>query len=538
MMVTVLFFSAFIYFITQIRFLIIGNNYWDVQIYVTASYRFLQHQLPHVDYFSPVGILDLAMFHLAELIFPRTHPLLLAQISILPLSATLFAIAIVRLDKNYELWRLTLILIFFFYSIMPYNIYSNNISQAPDAFGIYNRHSNIFLYILCLSIFLTSDAKHQAIVAYFVFLATLFIKISAFFMAACITIVACVTGFIGFSFIACSFVALALTLLALETFTSIPTAYLLDLEKLMALNDNSLLQHVGRLIFQQIPFVLACSTFIVCGLFYDFFWLSDRSSKRRPSIILLNIFCITLVGVVFESQNSGSVEFIYLTIPILCFWSHCRLNGSHLRKIAIVAATVIIGVPIFKIANRAAAGLLLAYRPSIFLFDPAWPTARVMLSQNEFQFNKEMMYSNSVSKSEMTQLELYSRALSRADLPATSEFQVQYVISVMDAAHRLEEYQKENGVKINSIFTLDFVDPFPGILKVSAARRVSLAIDPGRTFPPMSSEELEVLQAIDAIIMPTCPAMPSRLAIRRDYQTILTNRKLVHLTPCWDMFLQ
>ncbi|CLP64182.1 Uncharacterised protein [Mycobacterium tuberculosis] len=110
----------------------------------------------------------------------------------------------------------------------------------------------------------------------------------------------------------------------------------------------------------------------------------------------------------------------------------------------------------------------------------------------------------------------------------------------MSASHAVEailEFEADNAVKLESLMTLDFSNPFPWLLDRQATKHIQIGAVPGRTVPPMTRKTKEAVEATAGVLRPKCPSTDARHIVEDHYREALSSRQVVELTPCWDLLL-
>ncbi|WP_312416752.1 hypothetical protein [Shinella sp.] len=93
-------------------------------------------------------------------------------------------------------------------------------------------------------------------------------------------------------------------------------------------------------------------------------------------------------------------------------------------------------------------------------------------------------------------------------------------------------------MRLDSVMTLDFTDPFPWILNRTPTRHVQIGRDPSRTVGEMTPETRRAIEATAGILKPNCPYTWARRDLQATYAQALQGRKVIALTPCWDLLLR
>lgn len=91
-----------------------------------------------------------------------------------------------------------------------------------------------------------------------------------------------------------------------------------------------------------------------------------------------------------------------------------------------------------------------------------------------------------------------------------------------------------NNVRFDTIFSLNFTNPFPYLMDRNAPKGVPIGADPSRTVPEPSPFVLSEIAATDLILYPKCPITISNLELYEVYAATLDTRQRIALSPCWD----
>ena len=161
----------------------VGGYYWDLDLYPNAAHRFSLGQYPHVDYFSQVGSLSLALYAVCQKLFPSAHPILAAQWSILAIAIPLLWPAVCEVERRSRLHAMLLAGPFVVFAFLPYNINEYFLSTAPDAYGIYNRQAGLVLYVLTTALVWSERGRFLALTSVVAVCTLTFVKVTALFPA-------------------------------------------------------------------------------------------------------------------------------------------------------------------------------------------------------------------------------------------------------------------------------------------------------------------------------------------------------------------
>ena len=118
------------------------------------------------------------------------------------------------------------------------------------------------------------------------------------------------------------------------------------------------------------------------------------------------------------------------------------------------------------------------------------------------------------------------------------DYQAAWLLELQQGIAAIRAWEATGGRRLNGVFTLDFVDAVNPLLDRTPPRHVPIGIDPGRSNPALSVQTLAALAGTDAILQPKCPPTTARDAIALHFGKALEGRKIVALSPCWDMYLR
>ena len=113
-----------------------------------------------------------------------------------------------------------------------------------------------------------------------------------------------------------------------------------------------------------------------------------------------------------------------------------------------------------------------------------------------------------------------------------------WVVSANQMVEAFRKFESENGVKVESLMTLDFTDPFPWLLKRNATPHIQIGAVPTRTVSEMSPGAMAAVKATDGVLRPKCPVTWARDRIEQIYSEAIRGRKVVPLNPCWDLLVR
>lgn len=303
----------------------IGPMYWDTYIYLDAAQRIELGQIPAVDFLTPVGALDYYQFHWLQALFPGGQPTLLAQWSVLLSSAPLMAITIAAIDRQSRAIAFAVLVPFLVFALCPINTQTFHSYPGVNGFGIYNRHTSLLLYVLTTALMFLPAGRKLTVVAALTMLALFLTKITGFLAGGLIGLFAIFAG--RFRWRQVLLAACALALLLLEFNHGMISAYLKSIAVLVGKNEGLLLSRFLTVFSIKLDVILAAGSLILYLLWLDRSFVFESINEFRRvrtttsiSSILdrdwLWIGVVLVAGILLETQNTGSQEFIFLW-PVL-----------------------------------------------------------------------------------------------------------------------------------------------------------------------------------------------------------------------------
>ncbi len=212
--------------------------------------------------------------------------------------------------------------------------------------------------------------------------------------------------------------------------------------------------------------------------------------------------------------------------------------GTEKLKIAFLVLAAFCVIPTFtKVAHRALRAVAAAptyVRPTL----PELKNLGQVLTRPDFLQRAELFethypennaaYDALAAQGQLPSWQLYSEI----------DFRVYWLVSANRMVKDLKSFETQNNVRLQSIMSLDFVNPFAWILDRDATRHIQIGADPFRTVPALSEETKAAVEATDGILRPKCPTTTNRLALQKIYAEALQDRAVVALNPCWDLLLR
>lgn len=517
-------------------YLPLGPNYWDMGIYLDGAHRIALGQLPGIDFDAPVGPLGYYLMYWGQRLFPNGQSLLLVQFSMLVVTAPLMGLIVADVDRRSRLEAFALLLPFLFFSLLPFNIQAYSTYPGVDGYGIYNRQVCVLLYVLVAGLLYVQSRIIRNVVLLTIITALFFVKITGFSVAGLIALLALTSGRLRFVDAVVAGTAFLLVLGAVELSSGLVSAYLEDIFVLVSLNTGTLLPRFLTVVSTRFDVVFMAGLLVLA-----LFVLNRGSSKGGIADFLdqpvIWLMVVLFAGIIFETQNTGSQDFIFLWPVLLRIL--LNLPQTHDWKRWTMAALVAaVALPTAITVMHRAARVIASSPKYVRLELPALGAfGRVSTKQVLHERMTTIGAHYAANKA------AYRDLASIGQLPSWtfySEISMQgaWLIDLQRVAERLLAYEKENGLRFNSLYVLDFTNPLASALGRDIPRHVQIGLDPFRTMAEISDKTREALMATDAILAPLCPITTARVAIRANYKKALKGRVSIALNPCWELLLK
>ena len=517
----------------------LGSFYWDVAVYLDAFQRMGSGQAPAIDFFAPVGPLGYYLGAWLHRSFPLAQPMLVVNWAIMPVLMPLAVLVLVQPGARRH--ALALVMPFLIFAALPINLSSFYPAPGLDGFGAYNRHAALLLYWLVATLVFVQRSPAQTLLVAAFMLALFLTKITGVVAGAILVGYACLAGRLRVRDAAVAALACIVALALLDWQTGLVRAYLGDMLTLLSLNTDTLLPRVLTVASAKFGVVLPALALVALLL-----WTGWRAGAGAPLQRLHRLaagpagwLAATLLALtLFETQNTGSLEFMGLWPVLLLVLLQGRSRNEPSRPIAIVLALAVALPSLLFCIERGTRALIGTMGDAVALqAAEVGPLGHVNLRRG-------------LAERAAVMLDIYAghsatfRALAgrgqepSAILHAEIDNQATWLLEVRQGVLALMAWEAREARRLNGFFTLDFVDPFNALLDRSAPRHVPIGITPGRNLPGLPDRTLASLAATDAILLPKCPPTPARVRLASHYAAALANRRRVALSACWDMYVR
>lgn len=533
--------------LTQPLTLPLGPMYWDLVLYLDAANRIGAGQTPLVDFITPVGPLGYWLYAGLDALFPRAHPLLLAQWCLFIVTAPAMAVILHAVAKRSRATALALLLPYLAFQILPINVEHYSFFPGTDGFGIYNRHVSIVLYVLVAGLVFLRGRALGAVIAW-TLLALFLIKITGFLAGGLVTAFALLAGRIDLRQSLAIGAAAGLALAGLEATTGLVGAYLDSILTLVALNAGSILPRFLQATSLHLDIVGAGAALTITLL-----WLERRDIAadtralwRRPApaslAALLDrdaawLAAVLAAGLFLETQNTGGQAFIFtwpVLLAVLSRWLGSGRRGA-LLVCGLVAATAI--PPAETVLQRAARAAM------------AQASYSTLPNRHLGRLGLVSQHAGVIARAE-AMLDIYAGHpatfpdfAAREMLPAPQlyselDFQASWLMAIDEGVAAILAHEQASGRRFETIMSLNFVNPFPSVMNRSAPRGIAIGADPFRAVPKPDAETIALADEADLVLYPLCPVTVANDALRAIYAPVLAGRRQIALGRCWKGFVK
>jgi hypothetical protein len=526
----------------------LGPMYWDLALYLDATGRIAAGQQPLLDFLTPVGPLGYWLFSALSELFPRAQPLLMAQWSLLLVTAPPMVLILREVDRTSRATALGLLLPFLVFQLLPINVEQYSFFPGLDGFGIYNRQVSVVLYVLTAALIFLRTRRLVVAILVWTLLALLLLKVTGFLAGGLIALFALGAGRLDLRQSLLAAGCAGILLIALELGSGMVSAYVESIAALVAINAGSILPRFLQAGSLHLDIVAAGSALIATLL-----WLGRaeigsacRRLLRERNWQGLNrlldrdaawLSVVMAAGLFFETQNTGGQAFIFVwpvLLAILFRWLGQPGRG-RLVVCTLVAATAIL--PLETVLQRAGRTLLAQVN---YQQVPHQHLGRLgQVSQHpEVIARAQAMQALYAAKPETFQVIADQGLLPSQSLYAELDFQIGWLLAIDAGIAAILAHEAATGRRFESIMSLNFANPFPYLMGRGSVPRLPIGADPFRAVPDPDAATLAAIEAADLVLYPRCPITVANMALRKRYAPALTGRREIALGNCWTGYVK
>lgn len=538
--------AVLVLLVRQIVNLPIGPMYWDTFVYFDAVQRIDLGQIPMVDFSAPVGPLSYYVIWIMTKLFPNGQPLLLAQWSMLLVTAPVMLIISSDVAGRSRLTAAALMIPFWVFAILPFNVISYFSYPGVDGFGIYNRHAAQLLYLTAATVFFIPGSGKKILLLSILVLALFLSKITAFLSGGLILAFALLAGRITLreALITATICGVAVGLL--ELVSGITLAYINDIVALATANSGALLPRFMTATSQHLGVLAAGGATMVFLFFDDLVPRADaRWTANAPKYLIYRIFdrdwlwigTLLFAGLFFETQNTGSHGFIFVWPGLLFVWLRRQPLTEPRRSILLVLIAFVCIPSLMGVLHKAGRALGVA------------PTYDAIENNNLRTLGNVTTKPVFMKRAAETERWYADNAEKIAELAARGElisfvlysvpsYQVMWLRVHDQLVDAVRAYEAENDVRFDSILALDFTNILPYLMDRDAPKHVAIGADPSRTVGTLDADAIAAVGATDLIVHRKCPATSGTQQLYRIYEPALSGHRKIELTPCFDAYIK
>lgn len=529
----------------------IGPMFWDHYLYLDAANRLGDGQIPSVDFFAPVGALGYYLFTALQAIFPNGHPLLLASWCLLIVTGPMIGLVTLDMQKRSRALAYAILLPFLLFSVLPFNTGDFYPYPGSDGFGIYNRQVCQLLYVLAAGLIYVRNPRILVAVVAGTMIALFFVKVTGAVAGTILCMTALAAGRLRLHDAIAAGVVFFGALALIELSLGAVSAYIADILALLDVNDGILLTRLLQAASLNagllLPAGALCLTLLFIG--HKRFSASLEQAYRQPSIAAIgkvfdqNFFWLgafIVAGILFESQNTGSQAFIFLYPLLLKITLDCvAVGGSWPRTIAVSLLATAAALPPMTVIVQKSARAWIGAVNNTRIESRNLKTMGAVNVRPTLAVRAERMRDTYISEPGAFEALANAGELPSFLFYSDFDFQVGWLRNVDDVIDALRAYERANGVRFDTIFNIDFANPFPWLMDRHAPKHVAIGADPFRAIPPPDVDVRAAVAAVDVALVPTCPTTNvNRTLLALYLPSLEASHTRIKLTPCHDAFVR
>ncbi|WP_321449539.1 hypothetical protein [uncultured Cohaesibacter sp.] len=505
-----------------------GRAIFDFIFVQDGAYRISLGQVPHIDFFSPIGSLTLYLANWGEALFPYSNAFVSLHIVTWLVFLPVFMALVPRFRSHTEFASALLLLALI--TLVPMTLDQTHLSEI-SYFATYNRFATALLFLVGLWYMLPKSRFDALLLAYLVCL-LFFLKITAFLVVCGILLTSVILGRSRWTTILggiCLFWAL---LIGLELQSSFISAYISDIRSMLLVNQGGA---VYKLFYTAFTYWLAGSIVAFVGLaaLARLLFFRKGHAFSWPAIITDETYAIDTVllmaaAFMAESQNTGGLGLI---AGIACLFGATAWERHKVTSALLLAATLF---PVADmVVHRGMKVLVREKQPAIEQkLDALIPGTRVPLPTDEgSQFFGQLIEQQRDRMRALQTDRFFLTYDPTSNAPAANLAQL---YAILDAARIFRN--KGLGGTVHHTTTIAFSDPFGRLLGLTPAKHTTLVMDIGRTLPEPSLEEARAyLASADGVFADLCNVTDMNItpyylaALEQDF-------KKTNLNSCWDFY--
>jgi len=525
-------------------FVPIGPMNWDVLIYYDAIGRIAQGQWPAIDFFAPVGPLEYFLATFSNWLFPDAQPVFMTQWIWLPITVPVMGLILWDVARGgrgkLAFWLLAPWMLF---TLLPFNGIDFYPYPGTDAFGIYNRHGAHLIYLVAVSVLFVRGPVIQTVVLCVLVLSLAFCKITAFLAAGPILLFGLALGRIRIATaITTALICICVTGVA-ELSTGLVVPYVQDIIMLASQNTGALLPRFLTAASMHFNVFgaggLLAIVLLIAALSGNAAAVGRRGGSPIARMIDADWFWVGLLlvcGLFYETQNTGSQAFLMVWPALLAILMRPKAGYGRFSAIIIVLIGFTVIPNVSTVVHKAARAMAVA--PGYVKLDaPDLGALGLFSVKDVFAEQAERMRGIYISHRETYEAIAETEALPSFLLFSDPDYQYLLLEEMQAAASAIRTLELRTRRRFESVFTLDFANPFTYILKKKGTEYVAIGADPNRTLPELDEKTREAVARTDLVLVPTCPVQYARNQLLKHYAPALTGHERLTLTPCYDALI-
>ena len=386
--------------------------------------------------------------------------------------------------------------------------------------------------------FLKDGARQQVVIGTLLF-CLLFVKITAFVTGVLLVGYAVVSRRIGFWRTSATAVVCLVAIGFVELASGLVSAYGYNVLQLANLNEATfglrIWAYAGNHLDIFVPAVLAAALLANSAVA-----ATGISNLRLPQILDSEaawLIVALAAAYVFEIQNTGNLEYIYVWPVVLLALQRMNREAAGQHGIVVILLAALCLPTAVNYLQRAAQTFAASLSYTRLAAPALGPLAQV--SARPIFVQRASALSQHYAQNREAYRKLAQKGLDHSDiLSAEPDFQAGWLVNASDAIVALRAFEANTGRRFDSVYTLDFTDPFSFALGREPIRFVPIGVDVLRTLPRNDPRMLRSIAAATAILLPLCPLTSMREELARRMAPALEGRQRISLTPCYDLLVR